>query len=82
MGPADQAMLNFFISMPQFTSVQLILATDGDASVAVFAYEGFDFLGIQYQTGFDAGNQRIHTVIEPSLFRSIQQSTVGYRIDG
>ena len=66
--------------------MQFVLATDGSTSFAIFIYEGVDpevFESVEYQVGFDAGNQIDSTVIEPVGIHTIQNgSTQLYRIDG
>ncbi len=61
--------------------MQVILTSDGDASFAIFIYEGSESdYNIDYQIGFDAGNQIKHTVIEDV---GLERSTMAvYRIDG
>lgn len=67
--------------------MQLILTTDGATSFAIFIYEGIDSNTriehqVDYQIGFDAGNQRNSTVIKKIGHFPVQRSTSIYRIDG
>ena len=62
--------------------MQLILTTDGAATFAVFVHEGFAFLLEEYEVGFDAGNQRNHSVRNYDSPSSIPRLAEGYRIDG
>ena len=61
--------------------MQMILATDGDASFAFFTYEGFDVQFIDFMIGFDAGNQMDHDIIRFGSGR-VLKSMIVYRIDG
>lgn len=74
---------NLFI-LSQFTSVQFILTTDGTASFATFIYEGIVGIDrpVNYQIGFDAGDQRNSAVIERVGKFPLSRSTAIYRIDG
>ena len=63
--------------------MQLILATDANASFAIFTYEGFGYnASIEYIIGFDAGNQINYTNIRSGRVSPMQSSTMIYRIDG
>ena len=63
--------------------MQLILTTDGAATFAVFVHQGFEPREEDYEVGFDAGNQRDHSVrTYDSITSSIPRLTEGYRIDG
>ncbi len=62
--------------------MQIILTSDGDASFAIFIYEGEDYVTVDYQIGVDAGNQRNYTIIQDAGFSPIRRLTAVYSMDG
>ena len=65
------------------TSAQLILATDGAATFAVFIHEGSEYLPREnFEVGFDAGNQTDYSVRNYNASIGVPSLTESYRIDG
>lgn len=77
---------NSFILKLQ-TSVQVILASDGDVSLAIFVHEGFNFdevdepLRLLHQIGFDSGNGTVYAA-RNNTQQIIPRSRTVFRIDG